>query len=121
MLAGPATMGGEAVEDPLVDLDRFMAAAAALGFTERVRFANGSQVPIRLLIQTGRCLDQLTLADLAEFTVACRWAGICGLNSVRCNKQRDITQGVPDTKSRAIRSATLASVRKRWMPGSRTG
>lgn len=62
-----------------------MAAAAALGFTERVRFATDSQVPIRLLIQTGRCLDQLTLADPAEFTVACRWAGICGLNSVRCN------------------------------------
>jgi integrase len=53
------------------DLDRFMTAAADLGFTERVRFATGSQVPVRLLIQTGRRLDQLTLADLAEFTAAC--------------------------------------------------
>ena len=35
-----------------------MAAAAELGFTERVRFATGSQVPARLLIQTGRRLDR---------------------------------------------------------------
>ena len=53
------------------DLDRFMAAAAELGFTERVRFATGSQVPARLLIQTGRRLDQLTIADLDEFAAAC--------------------------------------------------
>lgn len=53
-------------------LDRFMAAATELGFTERVRFATGSQVPIRLLIQTGRPLEQLTIADLNEFAVACR-------------------------------------------------
>ena len=31
-----------------------MTTAAELGFTERVRFATGSQVPARLLIQTGR-------------------------------------------------------------------
>ena len=49
-----------------------MTAAAELGFTERVRFATGSQVPARLLIQTGRRADQLTVADLAEFTTACR-------------------------------------------------
>jgi integrase len=48
-----------------------MTAAEKLGFTERVRFATGSQVPARLLIQTGRRLDQLTLADLAEFATAC--------------------------------------------------
>ena len=54
------------------DLDRFLAAAAELGFTERVRFATGSQVPARLLIQTGRPLSQLTLTDLTEFTAACR-------------------------------------------------
>ncbi|MBO0856073.1 MAG: tyrosine-type recombinase/integrase [Nocardia sp.] len=53
------------------DLDRFMSAAADLGFTERVRFATGSQVPVRLLIQTGRRLDQLTITDLAKFTAAC--------------------------------------------------
>jgi hypothetical protein len=46
--------------------------AADLGFTQRVRFATGSQVPARLLIQTGRRLDQLTLADLATFTRACQ-------------------------------------------------
>jgi integrase len=54
------------------DLERFMTAATDLGFTERVRFATGSQVPVRLLIQTGRGLDRLTVADLAEFTAACR-------------------------------------------------
>jgi integrase len=49
-----------------------MTAATELGFTERVRFGTGSQVPVRLLIQTGRRLEQLTVADLAEFTAACR-------------------------------------------------
>ncbi|WP_243400677.1 hypothetical protein [Arthrobacter sp. Bz4] len=45
----------EVKDSPLaVDLDRFMTAAADLGFTDRVRFATGSQVPVRLLIQTGR-------------------------------------------------------------------
>ncbi|GAB2461619.1 hypothetical protein GCM10027062_46000 [Nocardioides hungaricus] len=53
-------------------LDRFMAAAAELGFTERVRFATGSQVPIRLMIQTGRPLEQLTITDLNQFADACR-------------------------------------------------
>lgn len=54
------------------DLDRFMTAAAELGFTERVRFATGSQVPVRLLIQTGRSLDRITVADLDEFRAACQ-------------------------------------------------
>ena len=54
------------------DLDRFLTAAAELGFTERVRFATGSQVPVRLLIQAGRPLSGLTVVDLAEFTTACR-------------------------------------------------
>jgi len=63
----------EITDSPLrPDLDRFMTAAAELGFTERVRFATGSQVPVRLLIQTGRRLDRLTLADLAAFSAACR-------------------------------------------------
>src|SRR3954454_1506513 len=53
------------------DLDRFMATAAELGFTERVRFATGSQVPARLLIQTGRRLDELRIVDLDAFTAAC--------------------------------------------------
>ena len=54
------------------DLARFRAAAAELGFSERVQMANASQVPARLLIQSGRRLDQLTLADLDEFAAACR-------------------------------------------------
>lgn len=63
----------EITDSPLApQLDRFMAAAAELGFTERVRFATGSQVPARLLIQTGRPLERLTLADLDEFRAACR-------------------------------------------------
>lgn len=62
----------EIKDSPLADdLDRFMTAAAELGFTERVRFATGSQVPARLLIQTGRRLEELSVADLAEFTAAC--------------------------------------------------
>jgi hypothetical protein len=54
------------------DLARFRAAAAELGFTERVRTANASQVPARLLIQTGRRLGQLTMPDLEEFAAACQ-------------------------------------------------
>jgi integrase len=63
----------EIKDSPLAaDLDRFLTAAADLGFTERVRFATGSQVPVRLLIQAGRPLQNLTLADLGAFTMACR-------------------------------------------------
>lgn len=62
----------EITDSPIgADLARFMAAAAELGFTERVRFATGSQAPARILIQTGRRLAQLTLEDLAEFAAAC--------------------------------------------------
>lgn len=68
-----STIWREITDSPLqADLERFMTAAAELGFTERVRFATGSQVPARLLIQTGRPLDRLTIADLAEFTAACQ-------------------------------------------------
>ena len=52
-------------------LDVFMDAAESLGFSERVRLATGSQVPIRLLIQTGRAMRQWTLEDLHEFARAC--------------------------------------------------
>lgn len=54
------------------EIDRFLAAAQGLGFSHRVRVATGSQVPVRLLIQTGRRIDELTLDDLDEFTTACR-------------------------------------------------
>lgn len=67
-----STIWREITDSPLrPDLERFMTAAAELGFTDRVRFATGSQVPARLLIQTGRPLERLTLADLAEFRAAC--------------------------------------------------
>lgn len=54
------------------DMDRFLTAAAELGFSERSRLAVGSQVIGRLLIQTGRSLDRLTDADLEELLTACR-------------------------------------------------
>jgi integrase len=57
------------------EIDRFLDVAAGLGFTHRVRIATGSQVPIRLLIQTGRRIDEITLTDLDEFTTACRRRG----------------------------------------------
>ena len=53
-------------------IDRFLDAAQSLGFTARTRLATGSQVPVRLLIQTGRPIDAWTVDDLAEFTEACR-------------------------------------------------
>ena len=54
------------------DLERFLAAAAELGFTRRTRLAIGSQVIIRLLIQTGKPLGELTEADFAGLAEACR-------------------------------------------------
>jgi integrase len=54
------------------DLARFLGAAQQLGFSERHRVATASQATARLLIQAGRPLDQLTMADLDEFAAACR-------------------------------------------------
>jgi integrase len=54
------------------DLARFLDAARQLGFSERHRVATASQATARLLIQSGRPLDQLTMADLDEFAAACR-------------------------------------------------
>ena len=53
------------------EIDRFLDAAAGLGFTMRTRLATGSQVPARLLIQTGRRIDELVPDDLEEFAEAC--------------------------------------------------
>jgi integrase len=53
------------------DLAVFMNAGAQLGFSERVRLATASQVPARLLMQTGRRLNRLTMQDIADFTDAC--------------------------------------------------
>lgn len=62
-LAGSALQG---------DLDRFVAAAAELGFSQRVGSAIGSQVIARLLIETGRGLDELTAADFDALAAAGR-------------------------------------------------
>ncbi len=53
-------------------IDRFLSEAESLGFTARTRLATGSQVPARLLIQTGKAMTALTLEDLNEFAAACR-------------------------------------------------
>lgn len=53
-------------------IDRFLGEAEQLGFTARTRLATGSQVPARLLIQTGKPITALTLDDLEEFSAACR-------------------------------------------------
>ena len=70
--SSPACGGSWPPARPERTWTRFLAAAAELGFTERVRTATASQVPARLLIQTGRRLDQLTIADLEEFAAACQ-------------------------------------------------
>ena len=54
------------------DLDRFVAAAGELGFSERMASGVASQVIARLLIETGRGLDELTEADLTELALACQ-------------------------------------------------
>jgi len=50
--------------------DRFLAAAAELGYSNRSRVGMVSQVASRLLIQTGRSLQELTQADLDDFEAA---------------------------------------------------
>jgi len=54
------------------DITRFTGAAAAAGFTEHVASGTASQVIVRLLIQTGRPLGELTEADFTEFAAACQ-------------------------------------------------
>jgi hypothetical protein len=51
---------------------RLLDTAAQLGFTERTRSATASQVIGRLLIQTGRGLDQLREDDFEELLTACQ-------------------------------------------------
>src|SRR5699024_5654882 len=46
------------------EIDRFLDEAEKLGFTARTRLATGSQVPTRLLIQTGKSITALTRDDL---------------------------------------------------------
>ncbi len=52
------------------DLDRFVAAAGELGFSQRHASAVASQIIARLLIQSGRDLDELTEADLSDLAAA---------------------------------------------------
>jgi len=54
------------------EITRFLDAAEGLGFSMRVRLGTGSQVPARLLIQTGRRIEELVQDDLDEFAKACR-------------------------------------------------
>lgn len=61
----------EAKTSPLADdLDRFVSAATTLGFTAKTAAGMASQVLMRMLIQTGRDLSELTEADLLEFAAA---------------------------------------------------
>lgn len=53
-------------------LGMFLDQAEQLGFTMRTRLGTGSQAPVRLLIQTGRPINRLTLEDLDQFARACR-------------------------------------------------
>jgi len=57
------------------DLECFLAAAAELGFSQRVRTGIASQIVARLLVQTGRPLGEVTTADLAALAQACRQRG----------------------------------------------
>jgi site-specific recombinase XerD len=58
----------EAAASPLgTDLGRFAAGAGALGYSQRTRTGMASQIAIRMLIQTGRGLGDLTDNDFASF------------------------------------------------------
>src|SRR5215469_9711375 len=58
----------EAAASPLgPELRRFLGGAEALGYSARPRRGMASEVAIRLLIQTGRALAELTDADFTEF------------------------------------------------------
>jgi site-specific recombinase XerD len=58
----------EAPDSPLGgDLARFLAGAEALGYSKRARTGMASQIAIRVLIQTGRGLAELTDDDFTAF------------------------------------------------------
>lgn len=52
------------------DLDRFLSGATELGYTPKVAAGLASQVAVRMLIQTGRRLGELTDTDLDDFDAA---------------------------------------------------
>lgn len=61
----------EAPTSPLgSQLARFLAAAEELGYSRQVAAGMASQIAMRLLIQTGRMLTDLTETDLDEFAAA---------------------------------------------------
>ena len=65
------TLLREAPTSPLGgDLARFLSAAGELGYTKQVAAAMATQVAIRLLIQTGKGLDDLGDTDFDEFAAA---------------------------------------------------
>src|SRR5216683_4202121 len=58
----------EAPASPLgADLARFLDGAEALGYSERARTGMASQIAIRMLIQAGRGLGELSDGDFAAF------------------------------------------------------
>jgi hypothetical protein len=58
------------VSPPAADLDRFLSAATELGYTPKVAAGLASQVAVRMLIQTGRPLNEIGDADADEFETA---------------------------------------------------
>ncbi len=61
------------VGSPLeAEMARFRQAAEAIGYTPIQALRVASQSVGRLVVQSGRCLEELTLADLDELTEACR-------------------------------------------------
>jgi integrase len=54
------------------DLARYQAAATAVGFSEHMVKRTADRIVVRLLIQTGRPLEKLTVADLDELDTAFR-------------------------------------------------
>lgn len=59
---------GSEIED---DLKRFLAAARVQGFSERVVSSVASQIIYRLLIGTGRSLEEITSGDFDDLSAAC--------------------------------------------------
>jgi integrase len=52
------------------DIAMFLEAARQLGYSPRAREGMASQIPVRMLIETGRRLDELTDADAEAFEAA---------------------------------------------------
>jgi site-specific recombinase XerD len=65
-----AVLRDAAVSPLSVDLDRFTSAAEVLGYSVRARTGMASEVAVRMLIQSGRPLIELTDDDFARFEAA---------------------------------------------------